>query len=426
MTTVARARSIALTPALLAFVASSRLRARPASSFRLLQRIDPVHQSPLGLVVLSGHADVAAALRNPHLGSDEKEVDEASLRLDRIGRLLSRGQAPPGDGTDFVDLLGGLMLFQNPPDHTRLRSLVAKAFTPRRVEELAPRIEQVLDELLAPVLTRRGMEAMADLAYPYPARVICELLGVPSEGQELFVRHAPAFAIGLDPSPMRTPEGIRRANLATREMRAYLQSLIAVRRGTPTDDMLSALIAAESDGATLTEDELIGTVLLLVLAGHETTANVLGSALLRLVHDPALRRWVQEADDAGLRTVVEELLRLDGPVQMAQRVSTEDTTVGGRPLPAGRMVVTLLAAANRDPRLFDDPRRFVPDRTPNPHLAFGAGAHFCIGAPLARLELRIALRVLARELPGTVRVAGRVERRRSFTVNGLQSLPLGW
>lgn len=424
--TFAHVRSAAVTPALLAFVASARVRQRSHTAFRLLQRVDPVHQSPLGIVVLSGHAEVAAALRNPALGSDEAHVDPSLLRVDRLSRLLSRNEAPADQDADFVDLLGDLMIFQDPPTHTRLRALVAKAFTPRRVEGLEPRIQAIIDELLAPGLARRQLELMHDVAYPFPARVICELLGLPTDGQELFIRHAPTVAIGLDPAPMRTTEGLRRANLATRELRAYLSDLIAARRCAPAGDLLSALVTAESDGATLTDDELIAVVLLLVIAGHETTANVIGSAVHRMLGDDDLRRWVREADDAGLRTAVEEFLRLDGPVQMAQRVTTGATTVGGLDLVAGRTVVLLPAAANRDRHVFDEPRRFVPDRVKNPHLAFGAGVHFCIGAPLARLELRVALRALARGLPAAARPTAPVVWRRSFTIRGLETLPLGW
>lgn len=298
----------------MAFLASARLRQRPASAYRLLRRFDPVHQSPLGILILSGHAEVAAALRNPALGSDESRADMAQLHIGGLNRLLSRNKAPE-EQAEFLDLFDQFMLFRDPPDHTRLRSLVSKAFTPRRVELLEPRIQAIVDELVEPAIARRGLELMHDFAYPFPARVICELLGVPADGQDLFVRHAPALAIGLDPSPMRTTEGIQRANVATRELRAYLRELIAVRRAKPADDLLSALIEAESDGSTLTEDELIATVLLLVIAGHETTANVLGNAMHRLLRDESSRRWLADADDVGVRTAVEEFLRLDGPVQ---------------------------------------------------------------------------------------------------------------
>lgn len=426
MTTLARARSLALTPGVLAFAGSSRIRTRPATIFRALQRLDPVHQSPLGLVILSGHADVAAALRNPALGSDEASLDPASLRIGAVGRWLGSPDEPEDGSGDFLDLVSSLLIFRDPPDHTRLRSLVAKAFTPRRVEVLVPRMQEIVDELLDPLLARGEVELMGDLAYPFPARVICDLLGLPAEGREVFVRHAPALALGLDPAPMRTVEGMRRADVATRELRAYLRSAIAERRSRPADDLLSALIQAESEGSRLTEDEMIAVVLLLVLAGHETTANVLGSAVHRMLGDAALRDWFRHADDDGLRTGVEEVLRLDGPVRMVQRITTEATEVGGLALPAGRMVVPFLAAANRDPAAFVDARCCHPERVENPHVSFGAGPHFCIGASLARAELRVALRTLARRLPPSTRLASPPRRRRSFTLSGLETLPMRW
>jgi cytochrome P450 len=291
---------------------------------------------------------------------------------------------------------------------------------------LAGRVEEIVDELLEPGLARGGMELMGDLAYPLPARVICELLGIPAGDHELFVRHAPALATRLDPSPMRSSEGMRRADVATAELRAYLDQLLEVRRREPRDDLLSALINAEDNGATLDHGELIATVILLVLAGHETTANVIGNAMLRMVGDRRQIDEVAACDDAAMKQAVEELLRLDGPVQMAERITLEPVDVGGRQLPPGHIVILLLASANRDPDVFSDPHHMRLDRAPNPHVAFGSGAHFCIGAPLARLELRIAMRALARRLPRTLRLGGSPRYRPSFTVRGLEALPLIW
>lgn len=422
-----RARAVAVTPPIIAFLAAPRLRRTPHRMFQALQRVDPVHRSPLGLTLLSGHADVAATMRNPVFGSDESKADLDQLSLiDRLSRLVARGGSGDEPSGEFHELFGDLMLFSDPPDHTRLRSLVAKAFTPRRVEAVAGRVEEIVDELLEPALARGHMELMGELAYPLPARVICELLGIPDTDAGLFVRHAPALATRLDPSPMRTAEGAARADIAVAELRTYLDDLIEVRRRSPRDDLLSALIAAEEGGTSLSHRELIATVLLLVLAGHETTANVIGNAMLRLVGDRALLDELARCDDAAMRSATEELLRLHGPVQMAERVTLEPVSVNGHELPEGHIVVLLLAAANRDPSVFPDPHRARLDRSPNPHLAFGSGAHFCIGAPLARLELRVAMRSLARRLPPTVRLAGKPHHRPSFTIRGLEALPLAW
>ena len=420
---LAAVRSATLTPGVLAFVASSRIRQQPHRLLQVLQRVDPVHRSPLGVVLVSRHADVSSVLRDPLFGSDESKADGELLRLPLIDRFLS-GPPKTDERPAFLELFDLLMLFRDPPDHTRLRTLVSKAFTPRRVEQLERRIAELVDELLEPARHRRSLELMHDFAYPFPARVICELLGIPNKDVNLFVRCAPALAIALDPSPMRTTEGIRAADAATTELRAYLSDLIERRRASPGPDLLSALITAEADGDRLTQDELVATVLLLIIAGHETTANVLGNAMLRLTKAPETRAELAAGDDSHMRTAVEELLRLDGPVQMAERIALERRTIGRVELQPGQIVILMIAAANRDHQVFNRPHQLDLTRAKNPHLAFGAGAHFCVGAPLARLELRIALRALA-DLP-TPHLAAKPTHRRSFTLRGLETLSLQW
>jgi len=417
-------RSAVLTPAVLTFVASARVRQRPHRPLQLLQRIDPVHRSPLGVVVVSRHRDVASILRDSSFGSDESKADADMLRVPFIDRFLS-GPPKTAERPAFLELFDLLMLFRDPPDHTRLRTLVGKAFTPRRVEELTDRIAELVEELLEPARARRSMELMHDFAYPFPARVICELLGIPDEDVPLFVRCAPALAIALDPSPMRTAEGIRAADAATIELRGYLDDLIERRRAAPGSDLISALIAAESDGDRLSEPELIATILLLVIAGHETTANVLGNSMLRLAKSDTIQAALADNEDDQLRSAVEEFLRLDGPVQMAERIALTPHTVGSVELAAGEIVILMIGAANRDPHTFTHPQQVDLQRPKNPHLAFGAGAHFCIGAPLARLELRLALRALS-QLPGRVRLASKPKHRSSFTIRGLDQLDLQW
>ena len=422
VTVSAELRSAAVTPGVLAFVASERVRRHRVAVCAVLQRLDPVHRSPLGVMVLSRHEHVAAVLRDPSFGSDERKADRSLVHLGRLGRFF----APPTteEPAEFLELFRRLMLFTDPPDHTRLRSLVSKAFTRRRVERLSARVEELIDELLAPARARGSMEVMQELAYPLPARVICELLGIPDDAVELFVREAPSLAIALDPSPMRTVAGIRAANRAQRVLTAYLAALVEERREHPRDDLLSGLVLAEEDGRHLTDDEIVAMVLLLVLAGHETTANVIGNATVRLARDPATRARVAAADDSQMRNAVEEFLRLDGAVQIAARVARADTTIGDRRVPRGQIVMLLLGAANRDDRVFTRPHEFRLDRDKNPHLAFGAGHHSCIGAPLARLELTAALRAVA-SLPD-MRLAHRPEPRRSFTISGPERLDLEW
>jgi cytochrome P450 len=422
----ARAKAFAVTPALLGFLASARLRRHAFGFYRVVRRVDPVHQSPFGVTVLSGHTEVSAALRNPALGSDESRADVSMLRLGPMERILGGGAPEQSLQGEFIELHRHLLLFRDPPDHTRLRGLIAKAFTPKRVQQFSERVEEIVDDLLSPALGRGGFELMHDFAYPLPARVICELLGVPAGDHDLFIHHAPALAVGLDPSPMRTAASVKRANEATVALSRYLDTLVERRRNDPADDLLSALITTEEDGTSLSHDELIATVLLLILAGHETTANVLGNSMLRLLKNRPALDDLAALDETGAKVAVEELLRLDGPVHMAERITLEPVQIGGIDLPAGRILVLLIASANRDPAVFAEPERLRFGRSPNPHLAFGGGAHFCIGAALARLELRIALQALARQLPPATHLSGVARQRPSFTLRGIEALPLAW
>jgi cytochrome P450 len=410
-----------VTPALIAFLASHRLRRHPHGAYRLLRWVDPVHLSPLGVVVLSRHHDVDAALRNPGLGSDESKADFAALKVGPLSRVLGAGPDRP-DGP-FFERFSQLLLFRDPPDHTRLRRLVATAFTPRVAQSLAPRIETLIDELLAPLTHRREVELMSEFAYPLPVRVICELLGIPTGDATLFVHHAPALATGLDPSPMRAPAAIAAANRAAEVIVAYLDDLIARRRDEPGDDLLSRLIAAEDDGDTLSHDELVTTILLLLIAGHETTANLIGNGLVALHTNPRERDRLRDEPNIA-KSAVEELLRYDGPVQMAERITLQPVELGRHHVPAGRIVVLCIGAANRDPAVFDTPDRLNLTRAPNPHLAFGAGGHFCLGAPLARIEAELALPALLQRLPDLT--TGRIQTRwrPSFTIRGLSELSI--
>ena len=414
-----------ITAGLVAFAASPRVRQRPYPGFRVMRSLDPVHHSPIGFWVLTGHAEVSAVLRDARLGVEEHKADLSILRVNGLNRLLGRAEEGGRHDGPFIDLFHRLMLFRDPPDHTRLRRLVSKAFTPPRAEALAPRVEELVDELLEPAVRRGSIELLQELAYPLPARVICDLLGVPRGDDELVVRLAPALATGLDPSPMRTAEAVAAADRAVVELTEYLDGLIESKRRAPGDDLLSALLAAEDDGDTLTHEELVGTVVLLLIAGHETTANLIGNGVLALLRHPA--QLARLRNDPGLdRTAVEELLRYDSPVQMTQRIALAPVELGDVTVPAGHMVIACLGAANRDPAVFERPDELDVGRSPNPHVALSGGAHFCLGAPLARMEARIAVPAIVRRLPG-LRLAGPPPRRRpSFTIRALQRLDLTW
>lgn len=348
----------------------------------------PLVASDGSFAVVTGLAECAALLRHPAMSSDHRngkhfqEVRLKGLSAEDLQRMERRE----------------VFLFRDPPVHTRLRRLVAKAFTARTVEQLQPFVEKLTDELLTAAFDRGSLEVVGDLAYPLPVAVISELLGVPREDHATFAGWSEVLAKSLDSIMSEPTEEQRREQLqASDEFRDYVEELAEERRRQPREDLLSALVAAEEEGDRLTKDELVSTALLLLVAGHETTVNLIGNGVLALLREPGLHERLR-ADPGLAGGVVEEVLRLDPPVQMTARTALEDVEVPGGTVTAGGTVVLLLAAAGRDPRAFSDPLVFDPDRGDAGHLAFGGGIHFCLGAPLARLEGRIALTELARRL----------------------------
>ncbi|MFI1395445.1 cytochrome P450 [Streptomyces sp. NPDC020681] len=316
---------------------------------------------------------------------------------------------------------GGLFTM-DPPEHTRLRSLVSSAFTARRVDLLRPRIQELADELLDRMAERGGPVDFNDaFAFPYPVAVICELLGVPFADRELFRGWSDAI-LSLT---AHTPEQMLERKLA---LVAYLQQLLEDKRRRPGDDLLSALVSVRDEDGPLTEHELVTMAMTLLVAGHETTVGLLAASVFTLLRHAGGMRLVPD-DPQELATLVEELLRFNpigdgGPL----RVTTAEIEVAGRTVPAGSAVIGAICSANRDERRFPDPERFDPARRDAPHLAFGHGPHYCLGAPLARAELQIALAALARRFPD-LRLAVPVEEIRMHTgllVNRLESLPLNW
>lgn len=418
-TLATRTRAVAATPALVAFVGSARVREEPHRAYAALRSLGPVHQSPFGFAVVTGHAEVTAALRHPDLATSEVHADMDLLRIGPLRRLL--GRSDQHERGPFLTTASDLMLFRDPPSHTRLRRLVSRAFTPRTVARLEPAVAEVCDELLAPLRHRRRVDLMDAFAYPLPARVICALVGLPADDHELIARHGRHLAVAFDPLP--SADELRRADDAVVALRAHLEGPIAERRERPCDDLLSDLVGVAEDGDALTADELVATLVLILIAGHETTANLIGNAVVALDDEPAARERLAHDPDVA-DTAVEELLRLDPPVQITQRFPTVPVELGGVELPAGSFVILGLAAANRDPAVFAAPDTVDLARDPNPHLAFGAGAHFCLGAALARLEGRIALPALYRAVPD-LRVVRPVPRRRSsLTIRGFRHLPV--
>jgi pimeloyl-[acyl-carrier protein] synthase len=380
----------------------------PYPLYHRLRTEDPVHLTPLGIWVLTRYDDVAFVLRDGRFGRGGFEA--------RYREIFGVDPSQAGFALS--------MLHKDPPDHTRLRGLVNKAFTPRVVDRLRPNIQQIVDALIDRVRDTGRTELIEDLAYPLPVTVICEMVGVPVGDRERFKQWSLDVARSLDVGVMNPdPVLIEQSNRARRDLAGYFRELIAERRQRPRDDLMTGLIAAEEQGDVLSEGELIATLILLFIAGHETTVNLIGNGVLALLRNPDELRRLQ--DDPGLiESAVEELLRYDGPVQRTARTANADVTISGHPVQAGQMVVALLGAANRDPAHFPDPDRLDVARSENRHLAFGWGIHFCLGAPLARLEGQIAIATLFRRLPGLRLATDKVEWRETSVLRGLKALPL--
>ena len=397
---------------------SPAFRADPYAAYRRLREEAPVyhaHESGREIWILSRYEDVATLLRDPRASVDrafqpkpvpvDPNEDPASVHpLARALRVLSR-----------------VMLFRDPPDHTRLRGLVSKAFTPRVAEALRPRILKRVDELLDARANDGEMDLIHDFATPLPLLVIAELLGVPTEEYPSLKRWSDDLALMLDGTV--AAGAIARAVPSAMEFIAFLREVVAARRRAPREDLLSGLLAAQAQapGADLTEDEILGTAVILLGAGHETTTNLIGNGMLALLRHPSER--VRLARDGSLLpSAVEEILRFDSPVQATSRTFPEPVLVGGHEIPAGREIGLLLGAANRDPAQFVDPERFDVGRAENRHLSFGHGIHFCLGAGLARVEAEVALGALLARHPKLTLAADTLVWRPGFLLRGVESL----
>jgi cytochrome P450 len=298
---------------------------------------------------------------------------------------------------------------------------VQKAFTPRMVDQLRPRIVAIVNELVQRIMDRgTTFDLIDDLAYPLPVVVIAELLGIPPEDRATFRDWSGDLAASLD--PLLSDETLLRADAARAGLHDYLRRIIAERRRAPRSDLISALVAVEERGDVLSEPELVVMCTLLLVAGHETTVNLIGNGMLALLHHPEELARLR-SDPSLIGTAVEELLRFDSPVQLTARRVVEPVELGGKRIEPGEFVLSLLGAANRDPAQFDHPEQLDVTRSPNPHLAFGRGIHFCLGAPLARLEGQIAIGALVQRFPN-LRLGGEPVRRDQITLRGLASLPV--
>ncbi|MBJ7340333.1 cytochrome P450 [Mycolicibacterium sp.] len=398
-------------------------RADPYPVYRDILDRGPMVMPERNLVVFSSFQDCGDVLRHPASASDRLKSTVAQREIAKGAQPRPFGQ--PG------------FLFLDPPDHTRLRKLAQQAFAPRRVKALEADITEMVTALLDEVADADHFDVIADLAHPLPVAVICRMLGVPISDEPEFSRASALLAQGLDPFVTFTgevPDSFHARMEAGHWLRGYLAGLVEQRRADPREDLISALIAAEEDGDQLTSEEIVATCNLLLIAGHETTVNLIANAILAMLRQP--RYWTALGEDPDrASTIIEETLRYDPPVQLAGRTAAEEMTIGdvggGQErsdrgivtVPKGDTMMLLLAAAQRDPAAFDRPDVFDPDRENIRHLAFGHGVHFCLGAPLARLEARVALAAVTARFPNAT-LAGEPVYKPNVTLRGLASLPV--
>jgi len=391
----------------LALLMSPEGRVDPYPTYELLRAHGPVVQAGPVFFVVTGYAEADAILRDARFGV----LDDAL-----------RDQFMPGwRESPAILSISRSMLRTNPPDHSRMRRLAAGAFTPRRIAAMHDVVRAQADELVDAMLAAEGpVDFMAGFAYPLPVGVICALLGVPAADRPLFRRWATDLTGVLEPEI--TEEELAVADRGASELRAYFTELVAARRRAPADDLTSALVQAHDGGDRLSGDELLANLIVLLVAGFETTTNLLGNGLVALLEHPRAAATLAEHPEFA-PGYVDELLRYDSPVQLTSRMSTAPARYGDVDLPPESWVIVMLGAANRDPRRYPEPARFDPWRPQVHPLSFGAGPHYCLGAALARLEAQVAFPLLLRRLPGLA-VAGRPERRVRLTLRGHATLPV--
>ena len=391
----------------------------PYPHWQELRENDPVHQTPIGFWVLTAYQDIHRFVRDLALSVEDRNA--------RPGLLDAVAREALGDRYDQISQRGSrAMLNLDPPDHTRLRRLVSKAFTPRRIEELRPRIQDLVDGMLdkaeAKVASGGQFELIGDLAFPLPFAVISDMMGMPETDAAQLREWSGTVVRSLE--PLADPQVIRAIADAGENMRNFTADAIEWKRKNPADDLLSALIAAEEEGDKLSDEELIDQVMLLYIAGHETTVNLIGNGALALLRNrPQLERLISDPEIEG--NAIEELLRFDPPVQMTRRITLQEVEVGGKTIDAGTVVACVIASANRDKAQWGDDADVldIGREGANNHLAFGGGHHFCLGAALARLEGRISIGALVRRFPG-LELAGDPVWNGRINLRGLDTLPI--
>ena len=386
----------------------------PYPAFRRLREEDPAHWSPaLKGWVLTRYADVKTCMTDDRFSADRISPFRDSLSERERSRI-----------PDLLRDLGYWMVFNDPPLHTRLRGLANQAFTSRAVERLTPRVEELVDELIDRFVEAGETDLIADFAFPLPVMVIAHMLGVPLDDIEQFKVWSDDLATFVGSSQM-TPDKRARAQAAVEALEGLFRDLFAARRKAPGEDLISGLIAASDAEGGLTDEQLLATCVLLLFAGHETTMNLIGNGFYHFSRNPEV--LAQLAANPGLaESAVEEILRYDGPGLAMTRVPLEPVTLHGQTMEPGQRIFAMVAAANRDPEEFPGAEAIDIAREQNRHLAFGHGIHFCLGAPLARLEARIAYPTLARRLSRLEPRGPEPEWVDSLSFRGVRSLPLGF
>jgi cytochrome P450 len=387
--------------------------ANPYPYYQRLRETDPMHLTPLGFYVASRHADIATVLRDKRFGKD-------------FAGRMSRRHGPEILEEPVYRSMRHWMLQQDPPDHTRLRGLVVRAFTARRVEDMRPRIQEIVDGIIDRVEARGRMDLIADFAFRLPVTVICDMLGIPAEDRELFFTSSRTGGRLLDPVPLSRAE-IEQHNGSNLAAAEYFHRLFELRRREPGEDLTTQLVHAEEHGSKLSNEELTANVILLFGAGHETTVNLIGNGLLALHRNPDQLKLLRE-DPSLTAGAVEELLRYDSSVQVTGRTTLENVDeIGGIALAKGQSVICLLGSANRDPAVYADPDRLDITRADVRPLSFGGGIHYCLGAQLARIEGEIAIATLLRRLPRLqLDDPEHPDWRQTFVLRGLNALPASW
>ena len=386
----------------------------PYPHYARMRTADPVHLSVHGSYVASRHAEVSLVMRDKRFGKDY------------VDRTIRRYGPKIMDEPIFRSM-SHWMLQQDPPDHTRLRGLVVKAFTARRVEDMRPRIQAVVDQTIDAVIEKGHMDLIEDFAFRLPVTIICDMLGIPEEHREVFYKGSRDGGRILDPVPL-TPEEIAQANMSNAMARMYFEQLFEMRRRNPGDDLTTQLVQAEEAGDKLSNEELTANIILLFGAGHETTVNLIGNGLLALHQNPD-QLALLKANPLLISNAIEEFLRYNSSVQLTGRVTLEEIEdLGGKRIPKGETVLCLLGSANRDPAVYPDRPDHLDITRPNIRpLSFGGGIHHCLGAQLARIEAEIAISTLLRRLPDLrLDDARNPEWRPTFVLRGLKRLPASW